>query len=152
MASNVKRFPGAKPIPDGYHTVTPYLTIQGAAQAIEFLKTAFGAKEIYKMATPDGIVRHAEVRIGDSMVMLGEATPEFTPMPGNLYLYVEDVDRVYEKALQAGATSIREPRDEFYGDRSGGVRDAAGNMWWLATHIEDVPPGELEKRAAASKH
>ena len=151
MASNVRQFPGVKPIPDGYHTVTPYLTISGAAQTIEFLKRAFGAKEIYKMAGPDGTVRHAEVQIGDSMVMLGEASAEFKPMPSQFYLYVEDVDTAYQKALQAGATSIREPHDEFYGDRSGGVRDAAGNMWWVATHIEDVPPGELEKRAAAQK-
>jgi uncharacterized glyoxalase superfamily protein PhnB len=91
------------------------------------------------------------MQIGDSMVMLGEASAESKPMPGHLYLYVEDVDGVYERALQAGATSIREPRDEFYGDRSGGVQDASGNMWWIATHIENVPSDELERRVAALK-
>jgi PhnB protein len=137
-----------KPIPDGYHTVTPYLTIAGVAAVIEFVKEAFGATERGRMARPDGTVMHAEVQIGDSVVMLGEATSEWRPMPSNLHLYMPDVDAVYERALQAGATSLRPPADQFYGDRSAGVKDVAGNSWWIATHVEDVSADELTRRAA----
>lgn len=137
-----------KPIPKGYHTITPYLVVQGAAQFIDFLKQAFGAEEILRMAQPDGTIMHAEVKIGDSGVMLGEAGGENKPMPAMLHLYVEDMDGAYRRALQAGATSLREPADQFYGDRIGGVRDSFGNQWWLATHIEDVSADELAKRAA----
>lgn len=136
-----------KPIPDGYHTVTPVLTVHGAAKLIEFLKQAFDAKEVYQLPGPNGIVMHAEVKIGDSMVMLGEATDEWKPMPATVALYVEDVDVWYKRALGAGATSVREPADQFYGDRSAGVKDFAGNQWWIHTHIEDVPPEEIKKRA-----
>ena len=138
-----------KPIPEGYHTVTPYLTVEGAAKLIDFLKQAFEAKEILCMTRPDGIIGHAEVRIGDSIVMLSEACGEWQPMPAMLHLYVEDVDAVYRCALDAGATSLREPMDQFYGDRSGGVRDLCGNHWWIATHKENLPPEELAKRAEA---
>ncbi|HZA29125.1 MAG TPA: VOC family protein [Gammaproteobacteria bacterium] len=138
-----------KAIPEGYHTVTPYLTVEGAAKLIDFLKQAFEAKEILCMTRPDGIIGHAEVRIGDSIVMLSEACGEWKPMPAMLHLYVEDVDVVYRHALQAGATSLREPIDQFYGDRSGGVRDLCGNHWWIATHKENLPPEELAKRAEA---
>lgn len=137
-----------KPIPDGYHTVTPALKVHGAAKLIEFLKQAFDAKEVYRLASPDGAVMHAEVKIGDSMVMLGEATDERKPMPAMIALYVEDTDAWYKRALNAGATSVREPADQFYGDRSAGVKDFAGNIWWIHTRIEDVPPEEIKKRAA----
>jgi PhnB protein len=138
-----------KPIPEGFHTVTPYLMVQGASKLIDFLKQAFGAKEILRMARPDGAIMHAEVKIGDSIVMMSEASGEHGPMPTMIYLYVEDVDTIYNRALQAGATSLREPTDEFYGDRSGGVKDPSGNQWWIGTHIEDVSPQELKKRAEA---
>lgn len=139
-----------KPIPDGYRTVTPYLTVQGAAKLIDFLKQTFEAVETELLPRPDGMIGHAEVRIGDSMIMLSDATPEFVPMPARIHVYVKDVDVVYRRALQAGGISLREPEDQFYGDRSAGVRDACGNQWWIATHKEDVPPEELKKRAEAA--
>ena len=139
----------ATPIPKGYHTVTPVLTVHGAAKLIEFLKQAFDAKETYRLPGPNGEVMHAEVKIGDSMVMVGEATDQWKPMPATIALYVEDTDAWYKRALQAGATSVREPSDQFYGDRSAGVKDSAGNRWWIHTHIEDVPPDEIKKRAEA---
>ena len=135
----------AKAIPDGYHSVMPYLVVKGAAQLIDFLKEAFGAEETFRMPGGGGIM-HAEMRIGDSVVMMSDATGEQGPMPAMLHLYVEGVDAVYRRALQAGATSIREPEDQFYGDRSAGVKDAFGNLWWIATHIEDVPVEELDRR------
>jgi PhnB protein len=135
------------PIPKGYHTVTPVLTVHGAAKLLEFLTQAFDAKETYRLPGPNGEVMHAEVKIGDSMVMVGEATDQWKPMPATIALYVEDTDAWYKRALQAGATSVREPSDQFYGDRSAGVKDSAGNQWWIHTHIEDVPPEELRKRA-----
>jgi uncharacterized glyoxalase superfamily protein PhnB len=138
-----------KPIPDRYHSVTPYLVVQGASTLIEFLKQAFEATEMFRMAQPDGTIMHAEVQIGDSIVMMGEARGECQPLSAAMYLYVEDVDAVYKRALQAGATSQMEPADQFYGDRHAGVKDPAGNHWWIATHIEDVPPDELARRAEA---
>lgn len=139
------------PIPQGYHHVTPYLVVPGVARLIDFLKQAFGAQEKERHARPDGTIMHAEVKIGDSVVMMGEPMGEFRAMASMLYLYVDDVDAVYKRALLAGATSVREPTDQFYGDRNGGVKDAAGNLWWIATHVEDVAPEELAKRAAALK-
>lgn len=136
-----------KPIPDGYHTVTPYLTIRGVAELIDFLTQAFQAQEISRHTRADGTVRHAEIRIGDSVVMLGESRDEWTPMPSTIHLYVSDTDATYRRALRAGAISLMEPADQFYGDRMAGVKDPAGNHWWIATHIEDVPAGELAKRA-----
>lgn len=136
-----------KPIPEGFHTVTPYLMVEGASKLIDFLRRAFEAKEIYRQNMPDGTVMHAQVRIGDSMLMMSDATSQHKPMPSMIYLYVEDVDAVYNRALKAGATSLRKPTDEFYGDRSGGVKDQFGNQWWIGTHIEDVSPEEVEKRA-----
>lgn len=136
-----------KPIPEGFHTVTPYLIVQGASKLIDFLKQAFEAEEIYRQNMPDGTVMHAQVRMGDSMLMMSDATSQHKPMPSMIYLYVEDVDAVYNRALKAGATSLRKPTDEFYGDRSGGVKDQFGNQWWIGTHIEDVSPEEIEKRA-----
>jgi uncharacterized glyoxalase superfamily protein PhnB len=139
-----------KPIPEGYHTVTPYLVVEGVPKLIEFVKAAFGAREVHRTAMPDGSIMHAEVQIGDSHVMMGEARAGITPMPAMLYLYVPDVDAVYERAVRAGGTSIAKPTDQFYGDRSGGVRDACGNQWWIGTHTEDVPADELARRAAAA--
>jgi PhnB protein len=138
-----------QPIPDGYHSVTPYLVVQGVGKLIDFLTQAFDAQEFFRMPRPDGTIAHAEVRIGDSIVMMGEAMGELKPMPSSIYLYVNDTDAVYKRALQAGATSMMEPADQFYGDRRGGVKDPVGNIWWIATHQEDVPPEELAKRAEA---
>jgi PhnB protein len=136
-----------KPIPEGYHTLTPHLIVQGASKLLDFMKEAFDAKEKYSLPGPGGVIMHAEVKIGDSTVMIGEATGEWKAMPASLALYTDNADAVYRRALEAGATSIREPANQFYGDRSGGVKDPAGNHWWIATHIEDVPPEELKKRA-----
>lgn len=139
-----------KPIPDGYHTVTPYLVVEGAARMIDFMKAAFGAEEVFRMNGKDeGTVAHAEVRIGDSMIMIGEAGGEHKARPSMICLYVEDVDATYQRAVAAGATSLSEPANQFYGDRSGGVTDASGMQWWISTHVEDVTPEELATRAAA---
>ena len=138
-----------KPIPDGYHSVTPYLVVDGAAKLIDFARQAFGAEEMFRMPAPGGSVGHAEMRIGDSVVMLADSSPDNPARPANLLLYVDDCDATYRKALAAGGTSEREPTDQFYGDRAGGV-DAFGVRWWIHTHIEDVPPEEMDKRAAAS--
>ena len=138
-----------KPIPDGYHTVTPYLVVDGGQKLIDFLKQAFDAKETFSMKGQGETIAHAEVQIGDSTVMISDSTPEWKARSSLLYLYVEDVDAVYKRALEAGATAVREPANQFYGDRSGGVTDPVGNYWGIATHIEDVLPDELAKRAAA---
>ncbi len=138
-----------RPIPEGYHTVTPYLIAEDVDGVISFLREAFGAEELYRMHGPDGGVWHAELQLGDSRLMLGGASEQFPPRPAVLYLYVEDVDATYRRALAAGATSVMEPADQFYGDRHGGVQDLAGNQWWIATHIEDVSPEELERRREA---
>jgi uncharacterized glyoxalase superfamily protein PhnB len=137
----------AKPVPDGYHTITPYLNIANAGRAVEFMKKAFGAEESYRMNTPDGRVAHAEMRIGDSLVMVGEAI-EMPSQPGSLMLYVDDVDALFKRATAAGAMVRQPPTDMFYGDRSCRLTDPCGNNWAIATHIEDVPPAELETRAA----
>jgi len=138
-----------KAIPNGYHTVTPYLIVEGAQKLIDFLKQGFGAKESFSMPGPDGKIGHAEVKIGNSMVMLADANPRWKPTKTMLYLYVEDVDAVYKKAVAAGGKSVMEPTNQFYGDRSAGVEDAFGNHWGIATHVEDVPMDELERRAQA---
>jgi len=140
-----------KPIPEGYHTVTPYLIVHDVDGLIEFVTRAFDAKGVHRVAHPDGRIMHAEVRIGDSRVMMGEPTAEWKPMPGVLHLYVDDTDAVYRRAVDAGAASLREPTDEFYGDRMAGVSDSFGNQWWIATHVEDVPPEEMERRTAAQR-
>jgi PhnB protein len=137
-----------KPIPDGYHTLTPYLIVADAAQQIEFLRKAFGAREHEMLREPDGTVMHADVLIGDSHVMLGQAKGAWKPMQASIYMYVDDCDAAYRSALAAGATSIMEPADQFYGDRHGGVLDPAGNQWWMATRIENVSSEELQRRAA----
>lgn len=138
-------------IPEGYRNVTPYLVNEGVEKVIRFLRQAFGAAEKFPpMKRPDGTVMHAEMRIGDSMIMMAEATSEYRPMPSCLYLYVEDVDGTYRRALEAGGTAVTEPKDQFYGDRSAGVKDPGGNFWWIATHKEDVSDTELEKRFRAA--
>ena len=138
-----------KPIPDGYPRVTPVLVVEGAGKLLDFMKAAFGAQERMRMPTPDGKVAHAEVSIGDSVIMVADATPQFAPAQGNIHLYVEGVDDVFKRALAAGAKSEMEPADQFYGDRSGSVRDQFGNLWSIATHIEDVSDEEMMKRMAA---
>lgn len=138
-----------KPIPKGYHTVTPYLVVKGAAKLIEFLRKAFDAEVVDSMKMPGGVVAHAAVRIGDSMVMMGEAQGKWKPMPAMIYLYVKDVDATYRRALRVGAKSIMKPADQFWGDRHGGVKDAHGNQWWIATHLENVSPAEMKRRSEA---
>ena len=138
-----------KPVPERYHSVTPYLVVQGVPKLLEFLKQTFNSTELERVPRPDGTISHAEVRIGDSVVMMGEANAQSKPMPAMLYVYVEDVDAVYKRALQAGAKPVRELKDEFYGDRAGGVADPVGNQWWIATHKEDVSPEELRRRMEA---
>lgn len=134
-------------IPDGYHTVTPYLVAQGADELLTFVKRAFDAEETVRIPGPDGSVVHAEVQIGDSRLMLGEANAQFPPMPASIYLYVEDCDAIYRQAVEAGATSLEEPTTKFFGDRLANVRDQFGNIWNLATHVEDVSEEELARRA-----
>jgi len=138
-----------KPIPEGYHTVTPFIVANGTAKLIDFVKQAFGAEEKDRYAAPDGTVMHAELRIGDSIVMLGEAQAEWKPMAAALYLYVKDVDATFAKAVRAGATSVKPVTDQFYGDRNGTVKDAWGNLWSIGTHVEDVPPAEMKRRMQA---
>jgi len=137
------------PIPPGYHTVIPYLVVSNAAKLIDFLKTAFHAEEMERHSRPDGSTAHAQVRIGDSIVMMGEPTGEAKLTASMLHLYVNDVDNAYARSMNAGAVSIREPSDEFYGDRTAGVEDPAGNQWWISTHIEDVSAEEIAVRMQA---
>lgn len=140
-----------KPIPEGHHSVTPYLVVADAARLLEFLKQAFQAVEMHRTLGASGRIHHAEVKIGDSMVMMGEAQGQWKPLSCALYLYVENADEVYRQAMEAGATSIMAPADMFYGDRNGGVIDPCGNQWWIATHIEDVSPEEIARRAASNR-
>ncbi len=144
-----------KPVPEGYHTVTPYLIVKGAARALEFYKKAFGAVERFRMADPSGKVGHAEIQIGDSVIMLADEFPEMDALapqtpgvtPVGIHLYVEDVDRMAAQALAAGATVKRAVQDQFYGDRSGTVIDPFGHAWTIATHKEDLTPEEIGRRA-----
>jgi PhnB protein len=138
-----------RPVPEGYHTVTPYLIVRGLPRLLEFVKKAFGATDVNAMKMPDGTIRHAEFQIGDSKIMVGEASEKWEPRPGTLYLYVPDVDAVYKKAVAAGGESIIEPTNMFYGDRNGGVTDPCGNQWWIGTRIEEVSEEEMLRRAAA---
>ena len=138
-----------KAIPDGYHTVTPYLVVQDARGLMDFLRQVFHAQDLRIMEGPDGRISHAEMQIGDSVVMLSDSGPNFSPMPTMLHLYLEDTNTAYKRALDAGATSIREPSDQFYGDRTAGVQDRFGNQWWMATHIEDVSDEEMQRRMQA---
>ncbi len=149
-----------KPVPDKYHTATPYMIIRDAAGAIDFYKKAFGATEMMRNAGPDGKIGHAEIKIGDSVIMLADDTPD-SPSAGrsamalggspvSLVLYVEDVDAFVKRAIDAGAKLTRQVENQFYGDRRGGIADPFGNEWYIHTHIEDVTPEEMDRRAAAA--
>ena len=138
----------AKPIPEDYSSITPCLTIRGADKAIDFYKKVFGATEVMRMAMPDGTVGHAELKIGDSKIMLGEECPESFAAKAN-YLYVEDVDKVVNAAVAAGAKITKPVQDQFYGDRSGAITDPFGHVWWVATHVEDVAEDEIRRRSEA---
>ena len=145
-----------KPIPDEYPRVTPYLCVDGAAEAIEFYTKVLGAKERMRMPGPDGKLGHAEIQIGEAIVMLADEAPEMefrSPKaiggtPVTIHVYVEDADAVFEAAVAAGASGLRAVEDQFYGDRSGQFEDPFGHRWNVATHVEDVPPDEMEKRMA----
>lgn len=143
-----------KPIPDGYHTVTPYLIIDGAADAIEFYKKAFGAVEQMRMPGPNGKVMHAEIKIGDSPIMLADEFPEMDirgpkslgRSPVSILLYVEDVDTLFAQAISAGAKEKKPLADQFYGDRTGSIEDPFGHQWTIATHKEDLTPEQIQQR------
>ena len=148
----------AKPIPTGFHSITPHLIIRDAARAIEFYKQAFGAKEIARMPGPDGkSIMHAEIQIGDSRIMLADEAPErdirspqtLGGTPVSIMLYVDDVDARYNKAIAAGAKELRPVKDQFYGDRSGCITDPFGHQWTIATHKENVSAEEIDRRMAA---
>jgi PhnB protein len=146
-----------KPVPDGYSTVTPYLIVRDGAKALDFYKRAFGATEIYRLAAPDGKVLHAEMQVGNARFMLADEVPQIgarSPQalggsPVSILLYVPEVDARVQQATAAGAKVVRPLQDQFYGDRSGTLEDPFGHVWTVATHIEDVPPGEIQKRAEA---
>jgi PhnB protein len=146
------------PVPDGHHTLTPYLICDGAAAALDFYKRAFGAEEVFRMEGTGGKVGHAEMRIGDSKFMLADCHPEAgarSPQqlggsPVSLLLYTPDVDETVERAVKAGAKLFMPVENKFYGDRMGGLQDPFGHLWHVATHVEDVSPEELERRAAAA--
>jgi len=147
-----------KPIPKGYHTVTPYLIVKDAAGAIEFYKNAFGATEVMRMMGPSGKVMHAEIKMGDSLIMIADEFPEmdvrspqsFGGSPVSIHLYVEDVDALANQAMRAGAKVLRPVKDQFYGDRSGTFADPFGHVWHIATHKEDLSPEEIHQRFKAS--
>jgi PhnB protein len=149
--------PVVQPVPAGYHSVTPYLIVHDGAGAIAFYRQAFGATERVRMTRPDGRVGHAELQLGDSVVMLADEHPEIgarSPQalggsPVTISLYVPDVDATVARAVAAGARLVRPVADQFYGDRAGGVVDPFGHAWHVATHIEDVPPEEMKRRMAA---
>jgi len=147
-----------KPIPEGYHSVTPYLSVKGASRALDFYKSAFGAVELMRFPGPDGKIGHAEIQIGDSKIMLADENPGMgfigpQTLGGTSFgldLYVGDVDAVGAQAVKAGAKIVRAIQNQFYGDRSGTFEDPFGHRWTIATHVEDVPPDEMERRAKAA--
>jgi PhnB protein len=146
-----------KPIPDGYPRVTPYLVVAGAADAIDFYSRVLGAKERMRMDGPDGKVGHAELQIGDSVIMLADEFPDMQAVgpktvggtPVSIHVYVEDVDKTFEQAVKAGAKELQPLENKFYGDRSATFEDPFGHQWTVSTHVEDIPPDEMAKRAAA---
>jgi PhnB protein len=150
---------GVKPIPTGYHSITPYLIMDGASRAIEFYQRAFDAKEIMRIPAPNDRIGHAEIKVGDSVIMLADEHPEmdargprhYGGSPVTLLLYVNDVDKQFQQAIAAGATQVRPVADQFYGDRSGTLKDPFGHSWHLSTHVEDVSPEEIHRRMAAMK-
>ena len=147
-----------KPIPEGYQTLTPYLAVDNATEAIEFYKRAFGAKERVRMPGPEGTIGHAELEIGDSLVMLSDPFPQSTARPpkelggtsASVFMYVEDVDATVEQAVGAGAKVTMEVADQFWGDRFGTVSDPFGHLWSIATHVEDLTPEEIAERGKAA--
>jgi PhnB protein len=147
-----------KPIPEGYHTLTPYLAVEDAAEAIEYYKKAFGAEELFRMDGPEGKIGHAELQIGDSKVMISDPFPQSSVRPpgelggtsASVFMYVKDVDAVVKKAVDAGAKVTMEVSDQFWGDRFGSISDPFGHTWSIATHVEDVPPEEMAERAKAA--
>ena len=147
-----------KAIPEGYHSVTPYLVIDGAAAAIDYYKEAFGATELFRMEH-GGKIGHAEIKIGDSPIMLADEYPDLGHVspkklggsPVGIMIYVEDVDTIYKRAIAKGGVEVKPLQDQFYGDRSGALKDPFGHLWTIATHREDVSPEEMEKRMAAAK-
>jgi len=138
-----------KPIPQQYGTVTPYLIVDGVPKLIEFLKHTFDAEERERINDREGHVGHAEVRIGSSIVMMADSTAQYKPIPSQLYVYVDNVDHTYKKGLESGGISEQKPATQFYGDRTAAVKDPTGNIWWIATHIEDVSTEEMERRMKA---
>jgi PhnB protein len=144
-----------KSTPDGYHSVTPYLIVKGAADAIDYYRRAFGATELMRMASPNGKIGHAEIRIGDSAIMLADEQPEMgrrSPLSlggagVGLMIYVERVDEVFKRAVASGAKQLQPVKDQFYGDRSGTLQDPFGHTWTVATHVEDIAPDEMRRRA-----
>ena len=147
-----------RPIPEGYHSITPYLVVDDASKAIEFYKDAFGAREEVRMDAPGGKIGHAELVIGDSRIMLSDPFPQSSTTPpsqlggtsASVFMYVEDVDAVVKRAVDAGATVTMEVADQFWGDRFGTITDPFGHVWSIATHVEDVPPEEMAERAKAA--
>jgi PhnB protein len=147
-----------KPIPEGYHTLSPYLAVDDAARAIEYYAKAFGAKELVRMDGPGGTIGHAELEVGDSRIMLSDPFPQASTRPpkdlggtsASVFMYVEDVDAVVKRAVDAGATVTMEVADQFWGDRFGTITDPFGHVWSIATHVEDVPPDEMAERAKAA--
>ncbi len=150
--------PQVKPIPDGYHSVQPYLMVKNCDEAIAFYARAFGAKEKFRMADSEGRVSHAEIQIGDSVIMMADESPRmdafsaehFGGSPASLLIYTEDCDAVHAQSLAAGAKSLREPADQPYGDRMSGVKDPFGYKWWIATHIKDVPYQETTAQSGGT--
>jgi PhnB protein len=157
VSGNQRRSSMVKPIPEGYHSVTPYLILNHASDAIAFYQVAFGAHEVMRMDDPGGRIHHAEISIGDSRIMLADEHPEIQALspktiggsPVSLHLYVEDVDAAAERALAAGAKLVRPIAEQFYGDRVGGIEDPFGYRWFLASHKEDLTMDEIRRRAAA---
>lgn len=146
-----------KSIPEGFHSITPYLSIQGAADALEFYKRAFNATELFRLAAPGGVIGHAEILIGDSHIMLSDQCEE-SPIPNpqllggssvGLHIYVENVDVIFDQAIDAGAKVVKSVEDQFYGDRTGTLKDPFGHIWFIATHKEDLTPEEINERAAS---
>jgi PhnB protein len=147
-----------KAVPEGYHTLSPYLTVDDAARAIDYYVSAFGAKELGRMEAPGGKIGHAELEVGDSRIMLSDSFPQASTRPPkelggtsvSVFMYVEDVDAVVKQAVEAGATITMEVADQFWGDRYGAITDPFGHVWSIATHVEDVPPDEMAERAKAA--
>jgi PhnB protein len=135
-----------KPIPEGFNSITPYLFAEGASRLIDFISTAFEGELMFQQKRPDGTIMHATIRVGDSMLMLADPTPEFRAMPTSIYLYVPDCDTVYQRALDSGGVSVFPMMTLPSGQRYGGIKDPCGNIWWVATQVENVPPDEQERR------